>query len=214
MISQCIICLCIVQIVYVMLLAVVYELTNVSEIRPFANKNHLTLNPYPIKLGTPTQIMKRDCDTETVYSMLDSQCEHICQGINNFFSHNGTCVRRFINSQNTTTVHCDPRKGTLAIKVGDTQFGVVKTRCMSIDPGIQSDSSVEGQNKLCQGGDIQIDYSKKFPSIHECTCKTGQIKIVIPNTGNIRHRAVCVNIALIDLFEESGLVYDDSKIYR
>ena len=42
--------------------------------------------------GSQSEMYKRDCDVETVYSVSDSQCQAVCKQPGIFSSRNGACI--------------------------------------------------------------------------------------------------------------------------
>ncbi|KAI5630611.1 pif-3 [Venturia canescens] len=155
--------------------------------------------------GSQQEIVKRDCDEEMVYSVDDMQCDKICKGPNLFRVKNGACVNSLaIDIEHPLNV-CDPKKGVLAYLLGDPQFGTAKSTCLSIDMGIQPD---DGRNNImCLNGTIKIDYTKKFPQLEDCHCRSGDKLIIIPSTSTIRAHGICVAKALSNLYEFNELVY-------
>lgn len=144
---------------------------------------------------------KRDCANEMVFSVLDGQCQTVCQGPETYVSRNGICVN--VITQDTTAVRneCSAQKGVLAYLIGDPQFGKTDLLCLSVDPGIQPNDP-EQPNRLCVNGTIDIDYRKQYPTLDGCRCATGYQLVRVPATSSIRERGVCVKRALANAIAE------------
>lgn len=157
--------------------------------------------------GTQREMLKQNCDIETIYSVEDSQCNRICSQPGIFISKNGSCVNILAFSQEAVENECDPKKGVLAYLLGDPQFGKTKMLCLSIDQGVQPDNILQ-QNTLCDGGTININYVDSFPQLYACNCPKDEILTTIPNTRIIRQRGVCVNKALYNIYKLNNLIFD------
>lgn len=158
--------------------------------------------------GPQAEIHKRDCDTEIVYSVTDSQCNDVCRQPAAFVSRNGACVNVLAFSAHDESNACDPRRGVLAFLLGDPQFGKTALRCLSVDPGIQPDDPV-GKNIICNHGSIDIDYVQAFPQAAACRCTTDPARGVLASVANtrvMRAYGVCVSDTMKRLFRYDGLL--------
>lgn len=160
--------------------------------------------------GPQAELRKRDCDTEIVYSVTDSQCHDVCRQPNVFVSRNGACVNVLAFSAHDESNECDPRRGVLAFLIGDPQFGKTALRCFSVDPGIQPDDPT-GKNIICNHGAIDIDYVESFPQAAACRCTTDPARgalASVANTRVMRAYGVCVSDNMKRLFRYDGLLLD------
>lgn len=161
--------------------------------------------------GTQREMLKQNCDVETIYSVEDAQCEAICKQPGIFISKNGACVNILAFSQQAVDNSCDPKKGVLAYLLGDPQFGRTKLLCLSIDPGVQPDN-IKDPNTICEGGSIDINYIQSFPQLYSCKCPDDQFLATIPNTSVIRQRGVCVNKKQLPIYKLNNLVYEKNDV--
>lgn len=163
--------------------------------------------------GPQSEVHKRDCATELVYSVTDSQCGEVCEPPAYFVSRNGACVNVLaVSTQEDAAKACDPRRGVLAYLLGDPQFGKSALRCLSVDPGIQPDDP-HGKNIICTHGSVYIDYLVAFPSVAACHCTkdpTRNALVSVANTRVMREYGVCVGQNMLPLFRHDGLVPDTS----
>ncbi|AQN78619.1 ACH96237.1 pif-3-like protein [Kallithea virus] len=156
--------------------------------------------------GTNQTLAKRDCDTETIYSMDDSQCIAICREPGVFINRNGICVN-VRNFDNTSVENeCNPKNGVIAYLTGDTQMGKTNLLCLSIDPGVQPDN-IDMPNTLCMDGDLDINYIESFPNLRKCKCPQDKTLTIIPDTSAIRTRGVCIKNQLLPIFQLNRLIY-------
>lgn len=156
--------------------------------------------------GFQNIITKRDCSSETVYSITDSQCNQACYGnIGQFVSRNGICISSLILQSSVVENTCDPKKGVVAYLTGNTQTGQVSLTCLSIDVGIQSNDP-NGPNIICQNGSIDVDYLKEFPQIENCKCLPTNVAGLIPYTPSIRQHVSCVSLNLYDVLKYNDLL--------
>lgn len=154
--------------------------------------------------GYLNETLKRNCDVETVYSVEDFQCERICAPPNAYRTKNGVCVNVLAFNQAAIDNECDAKQGLLAYLLGDPEFGKTKLLCLSIDPGIQPDNLID-HNKICIGGNINIDYLEQYPTINMCQCSENLY--AIPATGSIREHAFCApDKRLQPLFDYNNLI--------
>ncbi|ACH96237.1 pif-3 [Oryctes rhinoceros nudivirus] len=192
-----------IAIVIVLLVLIVVLLRAVSNI---------DVEQYDVEFpGTQRNMLKQNCDVETIYSVEDSQCEIICKQPGIFVSRNGVCVNILAFSQEAVENSCDPKKGVLAYLLGDPQFGKTKLLCLSIDQGVQPDD-VTQENTICAGGSIDINYVKSFPQLYSCSCPDDHFLALIPNTSTIRQRGVCVKNELRNVYDLNKLVYDKNAM--
>lgn len=148
-------------------------------------------NVLPKLLGAHQELTRIDCNTNIVYSFDDDLCMAVCQTDNMYRSQKGVCVNANIQEENNITNECNAEQGLLAYLVGDTQFGQIKTHCISTDLGIRPDNP-NLENRMCSnGGTIDINYLHSFPQISDCICES--TAAVITNTETIRAYAVCTN---------------------
>lgn len=163
--------------------------------------------------GSQSEMYKRDCDVETVYSVTDSQCQAVCKQPGIFSSRNGACINVLAFTTDAMLNKCDPKRGVLAYLLGDPQFGNTKMRCYSVDPGIQPDDP-HGKNIICNHGSINIDYVKSFPQPADCQCTdpTRSVLAFVTNTKEMRKYGVCVSEKMIPLYRYNDLLYDSSVI--
>lgn len=163
--------------------------------------------------GSQSEMHKRDCDVETVYSVTDSQCQAVCKQPGIFSSRNGACINVLAFSTNDMLNKCDPKRGVLAFLHGDPQFGDTKMHCYSVDPGIQPDDP-DGKNIICNHGSINIDYVKSFPQPADCQCTdpTRSVLALVTNTKEVRKYGVCVSEKMVPLYRHNDLLYDSSVI--
>lgn len=163
-------------------------------------------------LGSQTQTIKRNCDIELVYSMDDNQCNNICfTDKSTFRSKNGVCVNSLVFEMTTVENKCSAKDGVLAFLIGDPMFGRTKMLCLSIDPGIQPDSTSK-PNVICQNGSIEIDYVKGFPQLRDCKCWPGDTLAIIEATSVVRQRGVCVAENLKAPMDYNSLLYNKNAV--
>lgn len=160
--------------------------------------------------GNQARSLKRDCNVETVYAMQDEQCDLVCQGPSVFRAKHGVCVNVLVFETRTVENKCSAKDGVLAYLVGNSEFGNTQMICMSVDVGIRPDD-LNKPNTLCQGGSIDIDYTKRFPSLDDCNCGEGKRLALIPATSTVRTRGVCVSGEMQPLFDTEGLMYEKNK---
>lgn len=159
-----------------------------------------------LSIPVPVNQFKHDCETELVYAINDEQCRSVCRGPNEYFVRNGACVNVLTQRERRSddSVTCDPRKGLLAYMSGDSQLGISELRCMSLDPGIQSDD-VRQPNRILHDGTIRggINYLEKFPDFKDGVCNDpNHVIIGIPNTKTIRSYGVCASPVFEKLFNK------------
>lgn len=155
--------------------------------------------------------LKRDCNVETVYAMQDEQCDLVCQPTSVFRARHGVCVNVLVFETRTVENKCSAKDGVLAYLVGNSEFGNAQMICMSVDVGVRPDD-LRQPNTLCQGGgSIDIDYTKRFPSLDDCKCPDGKRLALIPATNTIRTRGVCVSNEMAPLFENENLLYQKNQ---
>lgn len=156
--------------------------------------------------GTQSNILRRNCDSELIYSMVDSQCNQICQQPGVFRSHNGVCVNLLSFDQEIVENKCDPAKGVFAYLLGDPQFGTTKLRCLSIDPGIQS-NDIDKSNVICVNGKIDINYVNAFPQLNNCECPPDTFLGTVQNTSAIRQHGTCKKINLLKIYDFNNSLF-------
>ncbi|ABO45336.1 per os infectivity factor 3 [Gryllus bimaculatus nudivirus] len=172
-------------------------------------KNNINLDKQENRLdldGFQNIITKRDCSSETVYSINDAQCNQACYGnVGQYVSQNGICINSLILQSSVIEKECDPKKGVIAYLIGNTQTGQTSLKCLSVDLGIQSNDP-DGPNVICQNGSIDIDYLKEFPQIENCKCMPSDVVGLIPYTTSIRQHASCVSLNLYDALKYNDLI--------
>lgn len=161
--------------------------------------------------GTQREMLKQNCDVETIYTVEDSQCDLICKQPGIFVSKHGVCVNILAFSQEAVDNTCDPKKGVLAYLLGDPQFGKTKLLCLSVDQGVQPDNITE-ENTICTGGSIDINYVESFPQLNSCKCPNDQFLALIPNTSTIRQRGTCVSNNLYDVYNLNKMVFNKNAV--
>lgn len=167
-----------------------------------------------LRLPNPNQTIshKHNCDVETIYSFNDQQCESVCSNIGSYISKNGVCVN--VLAYKTTEVRntCDPKRGVLAYLTGNSQFGSVNLRCLTIDDGIQPSDPTE-PNIFCTNGTINIDYLTAYPQFENCKCRTdNDILAMVANTNAVRAHGICVNKKFANFWKTSSLLYTKNHI--
>lgn len=131
---------------------------------------------------------RQSCLSNTVYSMSDVHCNKLCSE-RNMSSINGVCKY----DVRSTLTDCDPHQGFTRILTGNPEFGTVSELCLSADPGIRPEDP-KLPNLMCVNGKIDIDYLKKFPMPDDCVCGEDLKLTIIPASGEVRERAVCMPV--------------------
>lgn len=148
---------------------------------------------------------QRNCEHETVYSVITEQCIDICTDV--FVSRNGVCVNSKIPEEEEVKNKCNSKAGVFAYLIGNTELGTADLFCISSDPGIQpNDSSIE-KNKLCKNGEIEIDYTKSLPLLQNCKCGNNEFLALIAGTSTIRRHGLCLSIQTKPFFEANNLLF-------
>lgn len=164
-------------------------------------------------LPNPNQtiLQKHNCDVETIYSFTDQQCDAVCSNVGSYVSKHGVCVNvlAFQTSQVENT--CDPKRGVLAYLTGNSQFGSVSLRCLTIDDGIQP-SDLTKPNIFCTNGTIDIDYLTSYPQLANCKCRDGDVLAMIANTNAVRGHGVCVNEKFTEFWKANSLLYTKNTV--
>lgn len=159
---------------------------------------------------------RKNCDSNEVYCMSDSDCTNSCTTKNPslFRCNYGKCDNVTITNLEPTTNPCSAKDGYLAYMVGDVQFGRYVLLCKSIDPGIatvtiHNENEYTFENKICVDGKMSkdIDYIDNFPEYINCVCKNEDIPILTPNTKTIRPHVVCKSSAYEALFNDNNMIY-------
>lgn len=161
-------------------------------------------------IANQTIFQKHNCDVETIYSFTDQQCASICSSIGNYVSKRGICVNVLAFQTEQVKNLCDPKRGVLAYLTGNSQFGSVKLRCLTIDDGIQP-SDLSKPNIFCQNGNIDINYLTSYPQLSNCQCRGDQILSIIANTNAIRSRGVCVDKKFKEFYNANSLLFDSDN---
>lgn len=161
-------------------------------------------------IASQTIFQKHNCDVETIYSFTDQQCASVCSSIGSYVSKRGICVNVLAFQTEQVKNLCDPKRGVLAYLTGNTQFGTVKLRCLTIDDGIQP-SDLTKPNIFCTNGTIDIDYLTKYPQLPNCKCPDGKILSLVANTNAVRSRGVCVDKKFEQFYVENNLLYNSNS---
>lgn len=154
-----------------------------------------------------TILQKLNCDSDMVYSFTDQQCNAVCASIGNYLSRHGVCVNALAFKTEEVENVCDPKRGVLAYLTGNSQFGSVKLRCLTIDDGIQP-SDLSQPNIFCQGGgSIDINYLTSYPQLPDCKCPSDKVLALVANTNAVRSRGVCVDKKFEQFYKLNNLLY-------
>lgn len=190
---------------------VLYALWILSRLTNVRHRDERTID-FLRNSDNQSRALKRDCNTETVYAMADEQCDLVCLGPSIFRAKHGICVNVLVFESRTVENRCSAKDGVLAYLVGNSQFGNTQMICLSEDIGVRPDS-LDKPNTLCQGSgsSIDIDYTKRFPSLDDCKCSDGRQLALIPATSTIRARGVCVNSLIARLFDKENLLYQKNQ---
>lgn len=166
-----------------------------------------------MRLPNPNQtiLQKHNCDVETIYSFTDQQCEAVCTNIGSYVSKHGVCVNVLAFQTSEVQNTCDPSRGVLAYLTGNSQFGSVNLRCLTIDDGVQP-SDLSKPNIFCLNGDITIDYLASYPQLADCKCKDDDVLAMIANTNAVRGHGVCVNKKFKDFWNVNALLYTKNTV--
>lgn len=167
-----------------------------------------------MRLPNPMQtvMQKHNCDVETIYSFTDQQCEAVCSSIGNYVSKHGVCVNVLAFQSTEVQNTCDPKRGVLAYLTGNSEFGSVSLRCITIDDGIQP-SDLTKPNIFCLNGDITIDYLTSFPQLAHCKCRTNdEVLAMIANTNAVRGHGICVNKKFSEFWRVNSLLYTKDTV--
>lgn len=189
-----------VLLVISLLIVTTYVLFNMIKISINADKELVQFQ------GTQSSVLKRNCDSELIYSMADSQCKQICQEPGVFRTHNGVCVNVLSFDQAAVEDKCDPKKGVLAYLLGDPQFGTTKLRCLSIDPGLQP-NDINKPNIVCVNGTIDINYVEGFPQLNNCECPPATFLGTVQNTSTIRQHGTCKKMELLKVYNFNNSLF-------
>lgn len=135
------------------------------------------------------QEKKIDCQQKVTYCFEDSQCAQRCSNLS-VCSH-GVCLNSNIFTTTAPINECDASKGVLTFFVGNPAFGVYEYLCKSVDPGI-ADDDIKKPNRMCTGGNIDIDYTKSFPLMNNCNCPNDFDMVIVPATSTVREYGVCI----------------------
>lgn len=156
--------------------------------------------------GSQTESIRRDCNLETVYAMDDAQCANVCKTTGSFRVKNGVCVNSVIFETHVAQNKCSTKDGLLAYLVGDPTFGRTKTVCLSVDLGIRPDD-LKKPNRICDDGNIEINYVSSFPQLKNCKCSDDKILSLVESTNSIRTRGVCVGNKMKPVMNFNNLLY-------
>lgn len=145
---------------------------------------------FDLRIVNVEESMRRECTNEITYCFSDNECTTRCIANTEYMCTNGICRnKRIITS--IAENKCDASKGFIAYLMGDVAFGKYEYICRTVDPGIAI--SPDESNRMCLGGDIDIDYLKQFPSMERCSCNGNNDpeRCVVPATENVRRHVVC-----------------------
>lgn len=197
-------------IFYFLCLIVIMSLLYVLHLANKRDANWFNSNRY-LPIPTQTILQKHNCDVETIYSFNDEQCNSVCLNIGSYISKNGICVNVLAFSTSEVIDTCDPKRGVLAYLIGNTQFGSLKLRCLTIDDGIQP-SDTEKPNIICQNGQISIDYLKSYPQLENCKCSDNQVLAIVSNTNSIRSHGICVKETFKNFWDYNSLLFTKDTV--
>jgi hypothetical protein len=186
--------------ILVVLILFVLSIKNIPDDLIGIEKKNTKISPIP-----HVHPFKKDCTLEIVYSVEDSQCQNICKQPGTYVSKNNACVNILSYSQDEQKDVCNPKDGVVAYIIGDPEYGDTKLLCLSTDIGIQPDSTTQ-ENRMCQGGGINIDYRQSYPKISDCNCNNDDIKVVVANTSVIRPYVQCSPKSTLRPYELNGLI--------
>lgn len=134
---------------------------------------------------------KVDCTQNVTYCFDNSQCRRLCQNSTGSICQNGICINGNVLNTQLPINECDATKGVVTFLAGNVALGNFTGLCKSIDPGIANDD-ITIPNRMCSNGSINIDYTRQFPSIRDCTCPTGTRAVLLPATQQIRPYVSCL----------------------
>lgn len=135
------------------------------------------------------QSSRVNCGAENVFCFEDQDCKNMCLLTEQNVCRNGICRNRRVIATNPNN-ECDPTKGLFALFVGDPALGRYEWVCDTIDPGV---ALPDGNNRMCEGGTMEINYLREFPSIPQCTCPVSD-RVAIGATSSTRRIVQCNNV--------------------
>jgi hypothetical protein len=133
-----------------------------------------------IALSTSNRVK---CSSEKHYCFDDNDCTSRCDTVSNYSCIHGICKNFDIVTSNPNN-DCDPAYGIEAFLVGNTGMGTDEYICKSLDDGIAISVT---ENRMCKGGDIEINYTRSMPSISDCTSDN---ICLIPSTSQVREYVI------------------------
>lgn len=132
-----------------------------------------------------------NCDQIPTYCFEDSNCTGICTIATTTRCSNGICVNAAIINTTAPKNECDAAKGVLTYFVGNATLGRFDYLCKSIDLGIAPDD-IDLPNRMCEHGNITINYLQQFPDASQCSCPNGYSKVNLANTSQVRNYVDCI----------------------
>lgn len=135
----------------------------------------------------------QNCKNIPVYCFEDSDCIAKCDTLNEYSCMHGMCKQSVIIAEDDKN-KCDPKKGFIGYLIGNTTFGIYEYLCKTIDAEIAVSVN---ENRMCynQIEMLDIDYTKAYPSINDCTCRD---RVLVPATAQKREHVEC-NSIFVDL---------------
>jgi hypothetical protein len=132
-----------------------------------------------------------NCDQIPTYCFEDSNCSGICTIATTTRCSNGICINAAVINTTAPKNECDAAKGVITYFVGNPTLGRFDYLCKSIDLGIAPDD-IDLPNRMCEHGNIIINYLQQFPDVSQCTCTNGYTRVMLANTSQIRNYADCL----------------------
>lgn len=169
----------------IMILYFIYLIYNIPQLLNFL-RNDIQL---------PGRVRRKDrvdCNQNVTYCFNDSHCSQLCTNNNGSICRNGICVDSNVLNTETPLNECNAERGVLTFFVGNVALGRYDFLCRSVDLGIAPDDP-NLENNMCMNGDINIDYTRAFPMISECSCPEGKLPVVLPETSQVRSYVQCID---------------------
>ena len=157
------------------------------------NQNDNTLNVRGDMKNRP----RVDCNQNVTYCFEDANCANLCQNSTGSRCRNGICINTNVINSQLPLNECDARRGVVTFLSGNTALGRFDFLCRSIDLGIASDD-INVTNRMCIGGSINIDYTKQFPDIRDCSCPPDTRSVILPSTSQVRSYVHCLPLNVAD----------------
>lgn len=173
-------------IAFVVLIAILYFVYLIYNLPERANviRNDIQLR------GRTRRNDRINCDQNITYCFEDAHCAHLCSSKSGSICRNGICRNANVLNTQVPVNECNAERGVFTFFVGNTALGRYDFLCRSVDLGIAPDNPRE-PNRMCTNGFIDIDYTRSFPSITDCTCPPGQKMVTLPETSQVRAYTQC-----------------------